>query len=89
MVFVYYSLPKSKKSKIKTLINSDIIRVNSTYMYVQIYLYVNAWTNIFYYNITYQLSLWEIFIGQIDLIVWFLEYPQGRIYLAACFPNSN
>lgn len=42
MVFVHYSLPKSK-----TLINSDIIRVNSKYMYVQIYLYVNAWTDIF------------------------------------------
>ena len=47
MVSVHYSLPKSKNSKIKTLINSDIIRVNSMYMYVQIYLYVNAWTNIF------------------------------------------
>ena len=46
-----YSLPKSKNSKIKTLpvINSDIIHVNSMYMYVQIclYLHVNAWTNIF------------------------------------------
>lgn len=49
MVFVHYrySLPKSKNSKIKTLINSDIIHVNSMYMYVKIYLYVNAWTNIF------------------------------------------
>lgn len=42
MVSVHYSLPKSKNSKIKTLINSDIIHVNSMYMYVKIYLYVNA-----------------------------------------------